>query len=187
MAAVIIVSITGMTPLIMNRFHEEAQAEATSRVHSRKETLSPEDDAKGRLYQNEELGVYMPAEWVRQSVIEAAKRHKIGRRAATTDIAAAVYIEPFAMKLEGEWHVDTRPVVIPATQGRILRHRPMFETWSVKGFRLQVETDLVDEKLVRAVLDDSGRFVGVGDFRPTKKGPYGRFRVDSWERLSNHS
>ena len=174
------VTIVGLTPLIINRFHEAAAEEATSGMHSKKERPGPEEDAAQRLYQNG-VGPYLPAENIRQSIIEAAKRHKIGRRAATTDTAAAVYISPFELPLEDDWHVDSRAVVIPATGGRILRHRPMFDEWSI-GFKLQIDNDLVDERMVRAIVEDAGRLVGLGDFRPARKGPYGRFNVVSWER-----
>lgn len=173
------VQISGVTPLIVNRFHEEAQQEATGGVHTRKERPTPEQDATDRLYQNGE-GPYFPAENLRQSVIVAASRTKIGRRAATTDVAAAIYIEPFALPLRGEWHVDSRPVVIPATRGRVLRHRPMFDQWTIE-LTLQVDTDLIDAATVRKILDDAGNYVGIGDFRPARKGPYGRFRVDNWQ------
>jgi hypothetical protein len=175
------VQIVGLTPLIMNRFHEAAQEEASSRSHARKEMLSPEEDAKARLYSNGH-GPFIPAENIRQSVIEAAKRHKIGRRAATIDTAAAIYVSPFELLITGDWHVDSRAVVIPATGGRILRHRPMFDDWSIT-FQLQVDTSLIDEKLVKAILEDAGRLVGLGDFRPARKGPYGRFSVEQWEKV----
>lgn len=170
--------ISGITPLIVNRFHEDAQAESSSGVHVRRERPGPEDDAKERLYQNDG-GTYFPAENLRQAIIAAASRTKIGRRSATTDVAAALFILPFAMPLIGDWHVDSRPVVIPATKGRILRHRPMFDEWIIE-LTLQIETDLIDANTVRKIMDDAGNYVGIGDFRPAKKGPYGRFRVDSW-------
>lgn len=173
------VVISGVTPLIVNRFHEDAQAEASGGVHVRKERPGPEDDAADRLYQNES-GPYFPAENLRQSIIAAASRTKIGRRSATTDVAAALFVTPFAMPVIGDWHVDSRPVVIPATRGRILRHRPMFDEWMIE-LTVQIETELIDAATVRKILDDAGNYVGIGDFRPARKGPYGRFRVDSWK------
>jgi hypothetical protein len=172
------VTIEGLTPLIVNKFHEEAATEATSGVHSRKEKLSPEDDARSRLYIKNDVTV-LPSENIRQSIIEAAKRHKIGRRSAVTDVAASIYVLPFELVISGAWHVDTRAVVIPATGGRILRHRPMFEEWSI-DFALQVDTDLIDLKLIEVIVSDAGKLVGLGDFRPARKGPYGRFIVESW-------
>lgn len=179
MISTVKVEVKGLTPLLVNRFHEEAAAEATSGTHSRKEKLSPEEDATMRLYKNGN-GPYVPSEWLRQSLIGAASRHKIGRRAATTDVAAAVYIDPFEIPLVGEWHVDARAIVIPATKGRLLRYRPMFDEWSL-DFKIQIDTDLVGERLIRDILTDSGRLVGIGDFRPARKGPYGRFSIVSWE------
>lgn len=175
------VQVTGITPLIINRFHEEAAEDASSSFRaSRKERPGPQDDAASRLYSNDS-GPFLPAENIRQSIIEAAKRFKLGRRAATTDVAAAVFISPFELPLEGAWHVDSRAVVIPATGGRILRHRPMFDEWSV-SFKLQIDTDTgIDEKLIKEVLSSSGKLVGIGDFRPARKGPYGRFSIESWE------
>src|SRR5258708_1226490 len=91
------VKIKGITPIIINRFHEEAQEEASSSYRSaRKERPAPEEDAASRLYSNGH-GPFLPAENFRQSIIEAAKRFKLGRRAATTDVAAAVFISPFEL------------------------------------------------------------------------------------------
>ncbi len=177
------VQVQGLTPLLINRFHKDAAAEATSGSHSRKERLSPEEDAASRLYSNGH-GPFFPAENIRQSIIAAAGRHKIGRRAATSDVAAATYVSPFEIPLQGEWHVDARAIVIPATKGRVLRYRPMFDEWSL-NFNLQLDTDLVSERLMRDIVTDAGRLVGVGDFRPARKGPYGRFQVVTWERASS--
>jgi hypothetical protein len=174
------VTIEGIAPLIVNRFHEEAQEEATSGVHARRERPGPEEDATMRLYPQNGHGNTIPAENLRQSVIVAAGRTKLGRRAATTDTAAAVYIFPEMLDLQGEWHVDSRAVVIPATKGRILRHRPMFNTWSVE-FDMQINIDLIPERTVKEILSNAGALVGLGDFRPARKGPYGRFQITSWE------
>jgi hypothetical protein len=176
-----LVKIEGQTPLLVNRFHEEAQAEASSGTHSRKERPSPEEDAESRLYKNE-AGIYFPAENLRQSIITASGRHKIGRRSAAADVAAAIFIKPFALTLTGEWKTDSRAVVIPATRGRILRHRPIFEKWIIE-FELEIEEDLIDKTLIRRIVDDAGNYCGLGDFRPARKGPHGRFLVMHWEEV----
>jgi hypothetical protein len=175
----IAVEITGVTPLLINRFHEEAQAESTRGVHTRHETTPEYEDAAGRLYQLDGVP-YFPAENLRQAIITAAARHKIGRRSAAGDMAAALYLTPEALTLAGDWTVDSRPVVIPATRGRVVRHRPRFAAWVVSG-TLTYDERLVDARLVRDCVDDAGDYVGIGDFRPAKRGPYGRFRVTSWQ------
>jgi hypothetical protein len=178
------VTISNISSLLVNRFHEAAQAEATSGVHSRaRDPQTPEEDAESRLYVLPDGQTYFPAENLRQSCITAAGRHKIGRRSASTDAAAALSIEPDAMPLIGEWHTDSRAVVIPATKGRLLRHRPMFDKWTI-SFNMLIVSSMFDVNLARRVLDDAGLYVGIGDFRPQKKGPFGRFQVDNWTKVS---
>jgi hypothetical protein len=36
-------------------------------------------------------------------------------------------------------------------------------------------------KLFREVVDAAGKRIGLGDFRPDCKGPYGRFSVTRWQ------
>jgi hypothetical protein len=173
--------ITGQNPLLINRFHEEARLEATRGIHTRHaDWPDAKVDAAARLYSDPDGQPYFPAENLRQAIITAAARQKIGRRAATSDMAGALYLRPDALPLTGDWQVDERPVVIPATKGRLVRYRPRFDEWSISG-TLAFDERLVDERLVRTCVDEAGMYVGIGDFRPQKKGPYGRFIVTSWQ------
>jgi hypothetical protein len=78
------------------------------------------------------------------------------------------------------WTVDTRAVRIPSTGGRILCHRPSFNDWRIK-FTMSVDTDLITVKMVRELLDAGGKRIGLGDFRPACKGPFGKFVVVEWK------
>ncbi len=79
-----------------------------------------------------------------------------------------------------EYTIDSRPVVIKATLGRIIRHRPRLNTWEV-SFEIEFDDNMLKELEVKTVLDDTGTRVGILDFRPEKKGPFGRFMVTHWE------
>lgn len=172
--------ITGETSLLINRFHEEARMQATRGIHAKHtDWPEPKIDAAARLYADLDGKPCFPAENLRQAVITAAGRQKIGRRSATTDMAGALDIQPAMLDLYGDWEVDERPVVIPSTKGRIMRARPRFDQWSIAG-TLRFDERLVDMKLCRTCLDEAGQYVGIGDFRPQKKGPYGRFKVTNW-------
>lgn len=39
--------------------------------------------------------------------------------------------------------------------------------------------------LVRSIVDDAGKKIGLGDFRPARKGPFGRFVVKEWVVLED--
>ena len=94
--------------------------------------------------------------------------------------AACLFVAPEHLILDPQsWVVDSRPVVVPATKGRIIRHRPRFDEWTA-SCELEWDDTLLTKEQVRRIVDDTGRNVGLLDFRPEKKGPYGRFVVTSW-------
>jgi hypothetical protein len=115
--------------------------------------------------------------------------HKAGRTKITTQksslVPAAVALIELTCPLRGpdgepKWEVDSRSVVIPSTGGRIMCHRPRLDRWRV-SFTLEVDTGMFSVPLVRQLLDDAGKRIGLGDFRPARKGPFGRFVVVKWE------
>lgn len=77
------------------------------------------------------------------------------------------------------FEVDSRPVTIPATKGRIMRHRPRFDNWGLK-FDLLINDDLLSIDMAQQLLQEAGQQIGIGDFRPEKRGPFGCFLVSSW-------
>lgn len=79
-----------------------------------------------------------------------------------------------------QWETDTRAVRIPSTGGRILCHRPCFHDWRL-SFTIDLDTDILSVKLLREIIDAAGKRIGLGDFRPACKGPFGKFVVTKWE------
>ena len=71
-------------------------------------------------------------------------------------------------------------VVMPATKGRIVRYRPRLNQWKV-SFDIEFDNTLITETQLRRVVDDAGSRVGLLDFRPERKGPFGRFIVIDWK------
>lgn len=64
--------------------------------------------------------------------------------------------------------------------------RPWFPAWAIT-FDVEINTSPedygADETTVKALFKAAGSMVGIGDFRPAKKGQYGRFEVTGWEVL----
>jgi len=50
-------------------------------------------------------------------------------------------------------------------------------------FTVDIDTTMFSPALIRAVIDDAGKKIGLGDWRPARKGPFGRFVVSRWEQL----
>ena len=61
-----------------------------------------------------------------------------------------------------------------------MRHRARLEEWEVKC-SLEIDEEILPVKDVHQILNDAGRRAGMGDFRPQKGGPFGRFQITSWK------
>jgi len=182
------VTIEGTTPLLCNRFTDEAQMAATNgtRLSAVGDKGSPQEQARSRLYIGHDGKPMVPQPNLFRCLIDAGKFFKNGRGKVTTQksslIPACVEIEGLEVPIRHKepWSVDTRAVRIPSTGGRILCHRPCFHDWKL-AFALKVDTDLISLKLVREIVDAAGKRVGLGDFRPDCKGPFGKFVVTQWK------
>ena len=168
------VKIKGSSALLMHKF-PMTPIEAI-------EKKSIEEQAEYAAYRDpntEEL--FIPGINIQRSLVNAAVYSKgKGRASLKKPVAACVIISPEYCYLgTKEYDIDSRPVVIPATRGRIIRHRPRLDDWQVNFF-IEYDDILLTEEQVRRVVDDAGSRVGLLDFRPEKMGPFGRFMVTEW-------
>lgn len=185
------ISIQGVTPLLCNRFTDSAQISATAghRTAMIGEQPSPHDQAEARLYVNEAHLPIIPQPNLFRCLIDAGKFFKSGKSKLTTQstslLPSCLAIAEIEIPIvhREPWSVDTRPVRIPSTGGRILCHRPCFQDWCLH-FTCEVDGGLIVASLVRELVDSAGKRIGLGDFRPDRKGPFGRFVVTRWEASS---
>lgn len=188
------IKLTGITPLILNRYHDAAAEAATSgsRLSSAAQDRgTPREIAEKKLYTGINGDLIIPQPNLLRCLVDGGQFHKVGKSQVTTSSKSLLYggaLDIIAAEIlivhSQPWTVDTRAVVIPSTKGRILAHRPRFDDWSL-SFTMLIDPTIVGEKLMRQIIDDAGNRVGLGDFRPARKGPYGRFRVDEWKIISN--
>ena len=181
------IAIEGTTPLLQHAF-TDADAEAAtagSRTASAAGSRgTPKEQAAKHLYLNDGKPI-VPGPALFSCIIAAGKFFKNGKSKITTMATSMIpgclqLTDPFfPLKAPDGWTVDTRPVRIPATGGRILRHRPRFDRWGV-SFTADLDENEMSPQLLREILDAAGKKIGLGDFRPERKGPFGRFVVKSW-------
>jgi hypothetical protein len=183
------VEIRGTSPLIIHRFTEEAeQAEATRRVKVDKPNRR--DEATKHAYIAPDGTFFFNAFSIPASMANAGANHKMrgSRKTLKFIVPSAVRMSVDAVTiLNGngpakDFEVDSRPVTIPATKGRIMRHRPRFDCWGAK-FDLVVNDNLLSLDDVHKLLNEAGEYIGIGDFRPEKRGPFGCFRVASFQEI----
>lgn len=183
------IELQGTTPLICNRFTDanaEASSSGTRSSMATADRGTPQDIATSKLYVDAEGKPVIPQPNLLRCLIEGGRFHKVGKSQVTTQKSSMLFscvdIEgaEIAIIHEQPWKVDTRAVRIPSTGGRILAHRPMFDDWKLR-FIMDVDTDIMSVRLMRQIVDDAGKRIGLGDFRPATKGPYGRFVVTLWQ------
>ena len=181
------VTIEGVTPLLMNRFHEGNEVKVSSGTSAAQIGAkgSPREQAEPKAYRADNGQLYIPGPNIFAAIIEAGKFHKVGKTKVTTmktslvpaGISVLEIICPLGCK---NFEVDSRSVVIPSTGGRVMCHRPRLDKWKC-SFTLDVDEEMFSADFVRQLVDDAGRKIGLGDFRPARKGPFGKFKVVSWQ------
>lgn len=185
------VRIEGITALLQHRFTEASEAaKSTRRVQLKEE--DPRAVAERAAYRMPDGTLYLPGAAISRLLREAGGGHKQrgSRKSLKYVIPAAVIVPDEAIPLingDGrsaatEFEVDSRPVTIPATKGRIMRHRPRLNVWAAE-FSLEIDEDVLPPEVIHELLSEGGNKIGVGDFRPERGGPFGRFHVTRWEKL----
>jgi hypothetical protein len=168
------VTIEGQTALLMHRFPMEP-IEAL-------EKKPPAEQAEFAAYRAPSGALYIPGINVQRALVSGATYSKgKGRGSLQKAAAACLLVTPEALDLgTPDYVVDSRPVVVPATKGRVLRHRPRLDTWRAT-FIIEFDDALLSPTNVRRIVDDTGTRVGLLEFRPEKRGPFGRFIVTRWD------
>lgn len=180
--------IKGVSPLLCNRFTDAQQQAVSSQINASVvgERGTPREQAEPKLYRDSHGHPILPGPNLFASLVAAGTFIKAGKSKLTTMkssiVPAGLSIPEIELPLSpSAWETDSRPVVIPSTGGRVMCHRPRFDAWSV-SFTLEIDESLFSERVVRELVDHAGKRIGVGDFRPARRGPFGRFVVESWKK-----
>ncbi len=142
---------------------------------------------RDRLHVNEEGKVFIPPMAFKNCLSSAAKYLGIqipgkGKATFTKHIEAGVIVtEGLALQVKkeevpGEWFF----VPADGKRGggkRVRKCFPIILSW--KGeVTFYIIDETITENVFRQHLEESGKFIGIGRFRPQNNGFYGRFRVN---------
>jgi len=190
--AIVAVEGTGRG-LLMHKFSMEASSGLENEVKKSKAVKIPrEQEAEMVAYRLEKINgqavgqLYLPAEHFLGAIIASGssfQKKGQGKKTYKGAFQGSIEILPDYVGLTNEstaltdYAIDSRPVRIKATQGRIIRHRPFIKNWRA-SFIIQVMDDSIPLEVVQAALEEAGRSKCVGDYRPR----YGQFRIVSFEK-----
>lgn len=189
------VECTGIAPLLMNAMSEE-QLLALWHKQSKGRNAArpaPKDHCETVLYLNKKKQPIIPATNLYAALVEAGRfliykgKQQISTRKDT--ILPAFFtlegtefelLDPNAKgKKAAQWEVDIRKGTNPNGGEAVAIVRPRFDEWK---FTCSATIDLeeIAEDKLRTLFEYAGMRIGLCDFRPARKGPFGQFGVTSW-------
>jgi len=173
------VKIQGVSDLLFHRWNcEEVEAKAQAKKGSKARKT---DNLESYVYRDEKNNICIPGEYLRMSIIYAAKYKQDPRsiRKSAMDLykAGVVSLNVLSSLNAKKWdYEDKRRVVIQ--RSGINRIRPAMKTgWEAEFDFLVNIPEYITPMDFNESLQTAGRLVGVGDFRPT----YGRFVITQFE------
>lgn len=176
------VQIKGITPLLMNK--PEAYGFDEQWIE-KKASTDWEKEALKKLYVDSKEIIYQPATHLDRALIEAGKKIRVkgqGKATYSKLFGSMISVEEFEIVHKKQtYEIYKALVVIPSTKGRVMRYRPLFKDWALE-FHINFEEEIPAE-VIKEALEIAGKYVGIGDWRPEKKGKFGKFQVVKFEEI----
>lgn len=142
--------------------------------------------AEYHSYRTQEGLCYIPAEHFRQSLINAGTymKSKVGARSKSmkTIVAATFMIAPDEILIPDWDIIDKRSAVNKNIKGRVMVIRPKWTEWEV-SVTMNCSESTITKETIQQLFEYAGNYVGIGSFRPTNNGLFGRFEVLSISSL----
>lgn len=134
-------------------------------------------------FYNNDTAVSIPTQNIKSSIVEGAKLHKLGSAfnrcvLILADTLNVSHSGP--ANREAMWDtpacVDCRSVKVGTA--RLMRYRPRLNDWSL-SVEIIFDENMVERQQILAAAENAGKYIGIGDYRPAKGGPFGRFTVEA--------
>ena len=193
------VSIRGLAPLIMHNgaagldSRSPANVEKAIIAKKRGSNRTEADDLRIRelecqtsFWLDSSGTPTIPAGAIRACIEQAARKLKQGPQVREGLLIESIdefqYNKELGTTSEELSQTVQFTVGVVVQRARILRTRAKFDEWGAV-FTLEVDEELVDLEQLQIWLDIAGRRIGLGDWRPTCSGDYGRFETVSVKSL----
>lgn len=164
-----------------------------------KKIPEPYDEAVASLYVLPDKQLYIKSDAFREAGLIAAADirdpTRKGRTTMTRRFAASVFLSTEFCRLErpdgtpitsadSDWEIDTRRAVVQ--KNGILRSRAKVSNWEC-DLEFEYDYDTIEPYLVTEIMNNSGKYPGVLDYRVGKKGPFGRYAVTIIDGGNGHA
>jgi hypothetical protein len=183
--------------LLVHDFDQKSFEEMLAGMCDYKLPREPKDlekDYQRAFCRNEKEVEAIPAAWIRAAMVSASPRSK-GMVEATV-LSSSVYVMGKSLPIrapkgpigaKAERTIETAESVNDVRIVRVgswgnkkpdVRARPYYDQWSMDVV-IRYYPDQIELRSVAWALDAAGKFVGLCEWRPAKRGEFGRFTVES--------
>jgi hypothetical protein len=178
------VPIVGTAPLLVHKFSEKAKRQMLDNMQGRKTpkmAKDPKAEYEAAFYRTKDGAYGFPAIAFKAATVSASRFY--GKSVTMTSLRQCVFVsgEPGddgqqVVRIEGE-PTMREDVVRVGMGGTDLRYRPQFLEWST-WLEVTYVTSMLTRDSLLSLIDAGGLGVGVGEWRPEKKGDFGTYRID---------
>ncbi len=174
------IRLIGDSPLICHAWSAKAKKQMLDkqmkRAKTAKEAKNPEQDYRESLYHLPEGGHGFPAIAFKSAAVSASR---FVDGAKMTVMRGAFHIDQEFVTIEGE--PTPREDMVRVGLGTAdIRYRGEFREWAVT-LPIKFNAGAISAEQIANLFNTGGFGVGVGEWRPEKNGPYGRFHVATSE------
>jgi len=186
-AETIRVPIVGTSPLITHRFSEKAKRQMLDKMQGRQTPTTPKNpgaEYESAFYRFEDGGAGLPVIAFKSATVGGGRFY---RNLTMTELRQYMFFAgeigvdgQMLARIDGD--VQMREDVVRVQRGTDLRYRPMFMPWRVNLIVTFVKSALTQGSIL-SLIDAGGMGVGVGEWRPEKKGDFGTYQVDTTREI----
>lgn len=186
-----------VTPLFVNRMTESVLEGLRTKAKKPKtanigNTRTPREEASEKLYLHGANPI-LPGENFMSCLIAAGVFIRLdGKKQISTAKSTVLpalmtlqtpilYLHKPDSKEPATWEADVRQGRNPNGGEAVAICRPRFDAWSF-DVTIDIDEHEIGENVIRDLFDKAGRRIGLGDFRPSRKGIFGQFVVEKWIR-----
>lgn len=183
------VEIKSKTPYMQHRMDDAKleEWEKNRKLIIERDDVSKEDQIRAEFhsYQDNE-GFFIPSEQLKGSLIGggAMVKSKVGnsKKSMKNIVAGMFFIEEEKLRLPKNYEIDKRSAVNRNIKARVICIRPKWNEWKAT-FTLAIDNDTITEETIKEIINHAGNFIGIGSFRPTNNGSFGRFELINIQKV----
>lgn len=189
------ITIRGLSPLLQNNPISMLKGNDDN-AKVRRVKVSPEVEAESTTYRDSNGALFIPSSAIFGCILNGASDLKVkgtrksgasilkGSILGITDITGTqrqvtIRDENGNPKVNIEIY-SARCVIQRAS---VIKHRAMIDNWTMEFVVKYASEYIASSSLIIDALERGGILVGIGDYRPEKKGEFGRFEVVNHQEL----